>query len=116
MTVGGAIAATIPRLVARRAGNRPAPTPQTIWLLLDRGEVSVCHQHPGFDSDAVITSTTADLADVFQGYRTWATAVAEGRIDVSGPRRLTSAIPRWFAWSPWSDVTAERSRRAGVAG
>jgi DNA-binding HxlR family transcriptional regulator len=88
-----------------------APKPQTIWLVLDRGEVSVCHQHPGFTSDAIITSSTADLADVFQGYRTWAKAAAEGRINVEGPRRITSAIPRWFAWSPWTDVTAERARR-----
>lgn len=88
-----------------------APKPQTIWLVLYRGEVSVCHQHPGFDSDAIITSTTADLADVFQGYRTWAEATAEGRISVAGQPRLTSAIPRWFAWSPWTDVTRERAQR-----
>ena len=56
-----------------------APKPQTIWLVLDRGEASVCHQHPGFDSDAVVTSTTADLADVFQGYRTWAEADRRGQ-------------------------------------
>lgn len=91
-----------------------APKPQTIWLVLDRGEASVCHQHPGFDSDAIVTSTTADLADVFQGYRTWAEATAEGRIDVAGPPRLTSAIPRWFAWSPWTDVTRERAQRAAA--
>ncbi len=91
-----------------------APKPHTIWLVLDRGEVSVCHHHPGFDSDAIVTSTTADLADVFQGYRTWAEATAEGRIDVAGPPRLTSAIPRWFAWSPWADVTRERAQRAAA--
>lgn len=92
-----------------------APKPQTIWLVLDRGEVSVCHQHPGFDSDAVITSTTNDLADVFHGYRTWAQAVAEGRIEVSGPSRITSAIPRWFTWSPWNEVTRERAARAAAS-
>lgn len=91
-----------------------APKPQTIWLVLDRGEVSVCHQHPGLDSDAIVTSTTADLADVFQGYRTWAQALAEGRIDVAGPPRLTSAIPRWLAGSPWADVTRKRAERAAT--
>lgn len=93
-----------------------APIPQTIWLVLDRGEVSVCHHHPGFDSDAIVTSTTADLADVFQGYRTWAEATAQGRIDVAGPPRLISAIPRWFAWSPWKDVTRERAGRDRATG
>ncbi|HEY7223568.1 MAG TPA: helix-turn-helix domain-containing protein [Micromonosporaceae bacterium] len=89
-----------------------APQQLTIWLVLDRAAVSVCLQHPGFDSDAIVTSTTADLADVFQGYRTWGEAVTEGKIEVAGPPRVTSAIPRWFAWSPWSDVTRERALRA----
>ena len=36
----------------------------------------------------------------------------QGRIEVAGPSRIVSAIPRWFAWSPWTDVTRERARRA----
>jgi DNA-binding HxlR family transcriptional regulator len=87
------------------------PAPQTIWLVLDHGEVSVCHQHPGFEVDVVATASTADFADVFQGYRTWGEAVEEGRVEVAGPPRLTAALPRWFLWSPWADATRERSRR-----
>ena len=25
--------------------------------------------------------------------------------------RLTRALPTWFAWSPWADVTRARARR-----
>ncbi len=89
-----------------------APQPQVIWLVLDRGEASVCHQPPGFDVALVLTATTADLADVFHGYRTWRQAVAEGRVEVTGPSRLVAAIPRWFLWSPWEDATRERAARA----
>ena len=46
-----------------------APEPETIWFVLERGAVSVCTQHPGFEVDLVVTMATADLADVFQGYR-----------------------------------------------
>ncbi|HYG92346.1 MAG TPA: helix-turn-helix domain-containing protein [Nocardioides sp.] len=88
-----------------------APQPETIWLVLDRGESSVCLQHPGFDVDVVATMSTPDLADVFQGYCRWSEAVDSGRIKVEGPPRLTSALPRWFLWSPWADVTRERSDR-----
>jgi hypothetical protein len=29
-----------------------------------------------------------------------------------GPPKLLRALPRWFLWSPWKDVTRERSERA----
>jgi len=89
-----------------------APTPETIWLVLDRQEVSVCMVHPGFDVDVVVAATTATFADVFQGYSTWHEAVDAGRIEVDGPPRLLSALPRWFLWSPWVEVTRERADRA----
>ena len=47
------------------------PASETIWFVLERGAVSVCTQHPGFEVDLVVTMATADLADVFQGYRRW---------------------------------------------
>lgn len=89
-----------------------APAPETIWLVMDRGEVSVCMQHPGFEVDLVVSATTPVLADVFQGYSTWREAVDDGRIEVQGPPRLVSALPSWFLWSPWADVTRERAERA----
>jgi DNA-binding HxlR family transcriptional regulator len=102
----------LPRVRTLVEFRHTAPKPQTIWLLLDRGEASVCHHHPGFDVDIVVTATTPDFADVFHGYRTWTDALAEGRMTASGPARLIAAIPRWFLWSPWADVTRERAQRS----
>ena len=36
-----------------------------------------------------------------------------GDIEVAGARRLASALPTWFRWSPWADVTRERANRGG---
>ncbi|UMG93003.1 helix-turn-helix domain-containing protein [Nocardioides sp. TF02-7] len=96
-----------------------APVPQTIWLVLDRGDVSVCQQHPGFEVDLVATATTAEFADVFQGYRTWQEAVAGGRIEVAGPPRLAAAPPLVRleppgARSPASARTAPSARRRSL--
>lgn len=91
-----------------------APQPQTIWMVLDRNDISVCLQHPGFEVDVITTATTADFSDVFQGYRTWREAVDEGRIEVAGPPRLVRSLPRWFLWSPWAQVTRERADRAAA--
>ena len=44
-----------------------APVRRTIWIVFDRGEVSVCMQHPGFDSDVVVTCPTTVLSGVFSG-------------------------------------------------
>lgn len=84
---------------------------EVIWLVLEHGEASVCIQHPGYDVDLVVTATTADLADVFQGYTRWTSAVAAGKITVDGDRRLAAGLPTWFLWSPWVEVTHERAHR-----
>ncbi|MPY92626.1 MAG: transcriptional regulator [Acidimicrobiia bacterium] len=88
------------------------PTRQAIWMVLDRGEASVCVQHPGFDPDVLVTTTTPALAEVFQGYDSWARAVATGAIRVDGPPRLVRSLPRWFLWSPFADRTSARVARS----
>lgn len=89
-----------------------APDPQTIWLVLERSEVSVCMQHPGYEVDLVASATTGTFADVFQGYCSWREAVDAGRVTVAGSPKLAAALPTWFRWSPWADATRERAERA----
>jgi DNA-binding HxlR family transcriptional regulator len=82
-----------------------APTRTTIWMVLDRGEASVCLQHPGFEPDVLVTSTTRALAEVFSGLTTWPSAVASGQVQIDGPPALTRRFQRWFLWSPFLDET-----------
>jgi DNA-binding HxlR family transcriptional regulator len=98
------------RVVLEFAHTEPERT--TLWMVLDRGEASVCVQHPGFDPDVVVTTTTPALAEVFQGYETWARATASGAIAVVGPPSLVRALPRWFLWSPFADATRARAQLA----
>ncbi len=95
------------------------PTRKSIWMVLERGEASVCVQHPGFDADLLVVMPTPALAEVFSGLETWAHAVTQGRIRIEGPPALVKAFPRWFLWSPFADVTQARDERgepAGVSG
>jgi DNA-binding HxlR family transcriptional regulator len=89
-----------------------APDPTSIWLVLERGEVSVCQQHPGFDTDVHLRGTTAAFSYVFNGQYQWREALREGHIEVAGPPRLLRELPTWFLWSPWHEVTRERMARA----
>ncbi|MEY2588622.1 MAG: hypothetical protein QOJ67_606 [Acidimicrobiaceae bacterium] len=92
--------------------DHTAPKRQAIWMVLDRGEASVCVQHPGFDADLLVTTTTPALAEVFDGHDTWTHAVSSEAIRVEGPPGLVKALPRWFLWSPFADVTRARAARA----
>jgi DNA-binding HxlR family transcriptional regulator len=82
-----------------------APKRTAIWMVLDRGEASVCLQHPGFDPDLVVTTTTPALAEVFSGLNTWADALLSGAIRIDGPPTLARRLPKWFLGSPFADVT-----------
>jgi DNA-binding HxlR family transcriptional regulator len=83
--------------------DHTAPVRSSYWLVLDRGDVSLCMQHPGFDSDVVVTCTTPALGDVFAGEASWHDSVSSGTIVVAGPPRLMRALPTWFLLSPFVD-------------
>ena len=82
--------------------------PTRIWLILDRREASVCTEHPGFASDVVVTTEPVDLMRVFSGIVSLAQATADGAVALSGPPRLTRALPTWFLWSPFAPAVRER--------
>ena len=82
--------------------------PTRIWLILDRQEASVCTDHPGFDSDVVVTTAPVDLMRVFSGIVSLAQATADGTVAMAGPPRLLRALPTWFLWSPFAPAVRER--------
>ena len=83
-----------------------------IWIVLDRGDVSVCAQHPGFDSDLVVRTDAVSMARVFNGLTTLGQAVDEGTVELLGPPALVRGFGRWFQWSPFRPaVQAELARR-----
>ena len=96
--------------------DHTAPERRSVWIVVDRGEPSVCVQHPGFEPDVVVTTTTPALAEVFQGYVTWADAVGRGAVRVEGPPQLVRSLPRWFLWSPFAGFTRAKLEQGADAG
>ena len=82
--------------------------PTRIWLILDRQEASVCTEHPGFDSDVIVTTQPVDLMRVFSGIVSLSQASAQGTVAMSGPPRLLKALPSWFLWSPFAPAVREQ--------
>lgn len=77
------------------------PDPIRLWIVLDRGEPSVCRKHPGFDVDVYVTAEPVALMRVFAGTRTLTEALDDGSVRVHGPAALVRGFGVWFLWSPF---------------
>ena len=90
------------------------PERVTAWIVLDRGEASVCNQHPGYDSDVIVTCTSSALSGVFNGVESWSHALATGAIRIDGPpfarARGGSSAARSHRSSPPRRPPLERPR------
>ena len=89
--------------------DHTAPDRRSIWMLLDRGDASVCIQHPGMDPDIVLTGPTLVFANVFSGLTTWPHALRDDAIRYAGPPNLMRNLTRWFRPSPFAPAMAAAS-------
>ena len=64
--------------------------PTRIWMVIERGETSVCTDPPGFDVDVVVATEPVELMRVFSGITTYRDAVASAAITVD---RAAAADP-----------------------
>lgn len=78
------------------------PGATRIWLVLDRGEPSVCIRPPGFDTDVVVTTDGVTMMSIFSGITTVDAAVTAGTLRIDGPPSLARGFSRWFLWSPFA--------------
>ena len=92
---------------------------RTVWLVLDRRDVSICLQHPGFEIDLVVTADIAAFYRVWLGHVTLAEVMRAGLVRIEGLPSLVRAFPAWLAWSPTAAVvraaTADAAASANVA-
>ena len=96
--------------------DHTAPERTSIWVVLDRGEPSVCVQHHGFDADVVVVGTTRTLGEVFSGMTTWRRALADGALRAEGTPHIIRHLPRWFGSSPFAAAVRTASRRHAAPG
>jgi DNA-binding HxlR family transcriptional regulator len=89
------------------------PGRSVYWLVLEPGEASVCQTDPGLPVDVHVTADMMAFHRVFAGRITLADALADGSIEIDGPSRLVRQLPRWFAWSPFYELTRRQLEAAG---
>src|SRR5262245_43302954 len=85
------------------------------WMVLERSEVSVCLQHPGFDVDLEVDVDTATLYRVYLGLAELGGAMRAGKLTLSGPRTLQRGFGRWFTWSAFAPASRTAHERRTAA-
>ena len=78
--------------------------PRAFWLMLERTQVEVCVDDPGFDVDVQVEADLAALAGVWLGDISFDAALRDGTIKLMGPRPLTKAFPSWLMLSHFAGV------------
>jgi len=78
--------------------------PQLFWILVERGEPSVCVVDPGFEVDVIITSDVGSLLEFWLGRLTLRDAMRSGRIEFTGPPALTRRMPALFELSEMAPI------------
>jgi len=86
------------------------------WLILDRGEASVCLHHPGFDVDLLVSADIAAFYRIWLGSLPFAQAMRQGLVCIDGNPALARSFPNWLALSPFADaVRSAQDRPADAA-
>lgn len=81
------------------------------WLLLERSDVSVCLQHPGFEIDLLVTADIAVFYQVWLGRISFAETLRHQRVELDGVPALVRAFPAWFSWSPAAEAVRTAAAR-----
>lgn len=74
--------------------DEPA-TNRRYWLLAENGAAELCYSHPGGDADVLVTAKSDAFTHWHLGILPWRQALADESIRLSGPPRLTRALPTW---------------------
>lgn len=85
------------------------------WLVLERPTVELCLFDPGHEVDVLVEAEVETMVRYWMGHTPFHELVREGRLVVSGPRRLVRAVPGWFQRSLFADVSPVGPRTAGAA-
>jgi DNA-binding HxlR family transcriptional regulator len=78
--------------------------PRTFWLVLERSQVDLCVDDPGFETDLYVDADMATIAQVWLGDLPFEAAQRAGKIRLSGPRALEKAFPGWLLLSHFAPV------------
>ncbi|MEL7022359.1 MAG: helix-turn-helix domain-containing protein [Pseudomonadota bacterium] len=77
------------------------------WLVHEGGDTQMCLKDPGLEPDLVVQSDLRRFVEAWRGIRSLHDEIADGKLQVFGPRQLAHAFPDWLQLSAFA---GERQR------
>jgi hypothetical protein len=75
------------------------------WLIVQPGQdVDLCSVDPGFDVDLYLSTDLRTMTEVWMGYITIARAKDEGKLNITGSRKLAADLSSWLSLSRFAKV------------
>ncbi len=73
------------------------------WLIVTPGEgAELCSIDPGFDVDLYVASDLRSMTAIWMGLDSVRKAVSDGRVKLTGDRKLASDMQTWLGLSPFA--------------
>lgn len=66
-----------------------------MWLVLERSDVDVCVNRPGYPVDVVLRGDIADFVAVYLGHAAWCDLVGKA-LSIEGAPQLVDRLPAWL--------------------
>jgi DNA-binding HxlR family transcriptional regulator len=81
------------------------------WILCNREGAEYCITDPGFEADLYVTTDSRTITWVWYGDIPLGSAIADGLIDLHGPRELSRAFPTWLLLNELAEIPRRRPLR-----
>ncbi len=91
------------------------PGKRAYWLLLSPEAADLCISDPGVEPDLWVTTSLQLMVRIWNGDLPLAPRIADGSVELSGPRTLCAAFPGWLQLGAFAGVAAARPAQAGAA-
>lgn len=103
-------------LVCFRFSGVPASYrgPRVFWLMLERTQVDLCIEDPGFDVDLQVEADLAAMAGVWLGDTSFEAVLHSNAVRLVGPRALAKAFPSWLMLSHFATVQRPAGRERAL--
>ena len=75
------------------------------WLIVQPGQdVDLCSVDPGFDVDLYLSTDLRTMTEVWMGYVTIVRAKDEGKLNITGSKKLAADVSNWLSLSRFAKV------------
>lgn len=81
-----------------------APANRNFWLVVESGDVDLCHTDPGFDVDLLVTSSLKTMTSIWMGLSRLEAELRSGHVQLDGDPAIGRAMQQWLKLSVFAQV------------